>query len=184
MQYADIRIEIPATHVPLDLYSENMDVALRFGALPDSSLMAQKLGSFSTTTYASPAYIGTHGAPESPDDLCLRPTLVLHQARTVSGLIWTLSSKGRKARSFALRPPSWRAIRFCFWTLLSLAMEFCLQWIMAPEVATGRLCKVLPDWSGPPQHLHALSPGARAPSPKLRGFLRYLKAHLRFPPST
>ncbi|MEX3966599.1 hypothetical protein AB4Y42_30975 [Paraburkholderia sp. EG286B] len=55
---------------------------------------------------------------------------------------------------------------------------------MASEVAAGRLCKVLPEWIGPQQDLNALFPKERTPSRKLRAFLDYLKAQLRFTHAT
>ena len=182
-RYPDVRIEIVATHVPLDLLDANVDVALRLGALPDSSLVAQRLASFPTSLYASRAYIDQHGAPESPNDLHLHPTLALHQARTEKGYSWPLRKPGRKAKYFALDPvivasdPVLLVDAARAGNGILLAMDAS----MAPEVAAGRLCKVLPEWIGPPQDFNALYPRERAPSPKLRAFLTYLKAQLRFP---
>jgi hypothetical protein len=48
------------------------------------------------------------------------------------------------------------------------------------ENEARHLCKVLPEWIGPQQDLNALFPRVRVPSPKLRAFLHYLKAELRF----
>jgi DNA-binding transcriptional LysR family regulator len=181
-RYPDVRVEIVATHVPLDLIGENVDVALRLGALPDSSLVARRLGTFSTSVYASPAYIDKHGAPESPEDLHRHPALALHQARTDNGYRWPLRKAGRKARHYALDPvivasdPALLLDAARAGNGLLLAMDAS----MAPEVAAGRLCKVLPGWIGPQQDLNALFPKEREPSPKLRAFVDYLKAQLRF----
>jgi DNA-binding transcriptional LysR family regulator len=185
-RYADMRVDILATHVPLDLIGENVDVALRLGALPDSSLVAQRLGSFSTSVYASPAYIDKHGAPESPNDLDRHPALALHQARTDSGYTWPLRKAGRKAKHFALDPVIVASDPVL---LLDAARAgngvlLAMDASMASEVAAGRLRKVLPEWIGPQQDLNALFPRERMPSPKLRAFLQYLKTQLRFTPAT
>ncbi|WP_373452776.1 LysR substrate-binding domain-containing protein [Burkholderia sp. AU6039] len=52
-RYPDVGLEIVATHISLDLFAEDVDIALRFGILPDSSLVARRLGSFATSIYAS-----------------------------------------------------------------------------------------------------------------------------------
>lgn len=185
-RYPDVRIEIVATHVPLDLFGENVDVALRLGALPDSSLIAQRLGSFSTSLYASRAFIDKHGALESPNDLHRHPALALHQARTDSGYSWPLRKAGRKATHFALDPVIVASDPIL---LLDAAragngVVLAMDASMTPEVAAGRLCKVLPEWIGPQQDLNALYPRERVSSPKLRAFLSYLKTQLRFTRAT
>jgi DNA-binding transcriptional LysR family regulator len=183
-RYPEVRVDIIATHVPLNLIGENVDVALRLGALPDSSLVAQRLGSFSTAVYASPAYIHRHGAPETPDDLNRHAALALHQARTDSGYAWPLRMAGRKAKQFPVDPvivasdPVLLLDAARAGNGVLLAMEAS----MAPEVAAGRLRKVLPDWIGPQQDLNALFPKERVPSPKVKAFLAYLKSQLRFHP--
>ncbi|WP_223851279.1 MULTISPECIES: LysR family transcriptional regulator [Cupriavidus] len=181
-RYPDVRVEIVATHVPLDLFGENVDVALRLGALPDSSLVAQRLGSFPTSLYASPAFIEAHGALESPDDLHRLPALALHQARTDSGYAWPLRKAGRKPKHFIVDPVIVASDPIL---LLDAARAgngvlLAMDASMAEEVEAGRLRKVLPEWIGPQQDLNALYPRERVSSPKLRAFLSYLKTQLRF----
>ncbi len=49
-----MRLEILASHVPLDLVAEEIDVALRLGVLPDSDLIARRPGSFPTGVMPAP----------------------------------------------------------------------------------------------------------------------------------
>jgi DNA-binding transcriptional LysR family regulator len=53
----------------IDLLEEGLDVSLRIGALPDSSLIATRVGSIRQVTCASPAYLAERGAPSSPREL-------------------------------------------------------------------------------------------------------------------
>lgn len=53
----------------VDLVAEGYDCAIRLGYLPDSNLIARRIGPIFGTVAASPGYIATHGAPERPDDL-------------------------------------------------------------------------------------------------------------------
>ncbi|WP_342706396.1 LysR substrate-binding domain-containing protein [Burkholderia arboris] len=181
-RYPDVRLEIVATHVPLDLFAEDVDIALRFGILPDSSLVARHLGSFATSIYASPGYLDVHGAPSGPDDLHHHPALVLHQAKGTGCYIWTLRKPGRKPEHYSLDPvivasdPALILDAARAGQGLMLAMDMSME----PDVKAGRLRRVLSDWKGPPQDLNVLFPKERAPSPKVQAFVRYLREQLSF----
>jgi DNA-binding transcriptional LysR family regulator len=181
-RYPDVRLDILATHVPLDLLDTEVDVALRLGALPDSSLVARKLGSFSTSLYASPEYLERHGSPESPDELRHLPSLALHQARSDSGYAWPLRKAGRKPRHYALDPVIVASdpVLLLDAARAGKGITLAMDASMTPEVQAGHLCRVLPEWIGPPQDLNALFPRERVPSPKLQAFVQYMKTHLRF----
>ncbi|PLZ01762.1 LysR family transcriptional regulator [Burkholderia sp. WAC0059] len=181
-RYPEVRLEIVATHVTLDLFAEEVDIALRLGVLPDSSLVARRLGSFATSVYASPGYLEKNGAPAGPDDLRHHPALTLHQARGDGGYTWPLHKAGRKPRHYALNPvivasdPALilDAARADQGVILAMDMS------MEEEVRTGRLCRVLPEWEGPPQDLNAIFPRERVPSPKVHAFVQYLRERLDF----
>ncbi|WP_246792305.1 LysR family transcriptional regulator [Burkholderia perseverans] len=184
-RYPEMRLEILATHVPLDLFEADVDVALRLGVPPDSSLVARRLGSFPTSIYASPAWFEHHGAPEHPDALRRLPALALHQARSERGYDWPLRRAGRKAVRYAIEPVIVASdpVLLLDAARAGQGMLLAMDASMAPEVEAGRLRRVLPDWSGPPQDLNALFPRERVASPKRQAFLNYLKAQLRFAPA-
>jgi len=67
--YPDLKLDIDMSDRLVDLVNEGYDVAIRGAPLPDSSLMARKLGGNPRVLCASPDYIARKGAPCSPDDL-------------------------------------------------------------------------------------------------------------------
>ncbi|MCC8937515.1 LysR family transcriptional regulator [Bradyrhizobium sp. Arg68] len=67
--YPDIKIRLIPTNQRLDLAQEHIDVAVRIGELPDSSLVALRLGMTRRVFCASPAYLAARGTPRTPDDL-------------------------------------------------------------------------------------------------------------------
>jgi len=73
----------------VDLVSEGFDCGIRVGYLPDSNLVARRIGSFSVSLYASPHYIAAHGAPETPEDI------LGHQAVMIGTESWRFSD-GKK----------------------------------------------------------------------------------------
>ncbi|MGN4151032.1 LysR family transcriptional regulator [Burkholderia gladioli] len=67
--YPEIDVRLVLTDRVAHLMEEQIDVALRIGELPDSSLMAVRVGSVRRVICASPAYLAAHGAPAEPADL-------------------------------------------------------------------------------------------------------------------
>lgn len=67
--YPAIKLDIRFSDDYKDLVAERFDVALRLGALPDSSLVARKVAAYTMRVYASPSYLKNFGIPESPSEL-------------------------------------------------------------------------------------------------------------------
>lgn len=103
-RYPDVKIEIVASHATLDLVESEIDIALRLGELPDSSLVARRLASFPSGAFASPAYVKRAGLPPSPEQLCDHRTLTLHQARRDVGYVWPMRKGTGKPRGFIVHP--------------------------------------------------------------------------------
>jgi DNA-binding transcriptional LysR family regulator len=67
--YPDIDVRLVLADRVVSLLEDQIDVALRIGALPDSSLIALRVGAVRRVTCASPDYLAAHGTPLTPDDL-------------------------------------------------------------------------------------------------------------------
>ena len=67
--YPDIKVRMIPTDQKLSLAQEQIDVAVRMGELPDSSLVALRLGRTRRVVCASPAYLAARGTPRTPEDL-------------------------------------------------------------------------------------------------------------------
>ena len=67
--YPGIIVDISLTDMVIDLVEERADVAIRIGPLPDSPLIARRLGESDRAVIASPAYLARHGTPKTPEAL-------------------------------------------------------------------------------------------------------------------
>lgn len=67
--YPEVRLEVDMTDRMVDMVEEGYDLAIRGGVLPDSSLLARKLGGNPRVLCASPDYLARRGAPQTPEDL-------------------------------------------------------------------------------------------------------------------
>jgi len=74
-RYPDIQLELNSDDWFIDLLEQSTDIAIRLGALPDSTLHARSLGSCLLNIVASPAYLARHGTPRTVEDLA-RHTLL------------------------------------------------------------------------------------------------------------
>src|SRR4051794_38940618 len=75
-----------------NLPEEHVDVAPRIGVLPDSRLMALRLGKAERIVCASPAYLGRRGAPETPDDVAGHDCIVYDGFHAPD--VWTFARNG------------------------------------------------------------------------------------------
>jgi DNA-binding transcriptional LysR family regulator len=81
-----VSVETILTDRAVNLAEEDVHVAIRVGRLPDSTLIARKLGEVSMVTCAAPSYIERRGAPNSPNELRAHDRRLIHRRRSVFGL--------------------------------------------------------------------------------------------------
>jgi DNA-binding transcriptional LysR family regulator len=176
-RYPDVRVEMLLSNKPIDLVATNMDLALRVGVLPDSSLAARQFAIISTQVYASPEYLERHGEPLQPGDLEHHRAVAFSQYRRGNRFVWTLSD-GTDAVDVAVNPvfvvndPTSVNVAL----LAGVGIGLMPEPFAAPAVADGRLRHVLGPWLGPSVELNAVFPPGRMHAPKVRAFIEFLIA--------
>lgn len=179
LAYPQVKLDIALSDRKLDLVEDGFDLAIRIGALPPSDLVARKIGSERSVVCATPAYLARHGAPQLPSDLaghaCLGYTL------TGSGTEWRLENTGDGAiATIAVNGP----IKADNGDILRLAalrdagLIFQPRFIVASDLAAGRLVPVLPQWQSGELGVHAVYPSRKHLSAKVRTFIDYLAERL------
>jgi len=156
----------------IDLFGENIDVALRAGELADSSLTARKLATSERLVVASPAYLATAGTPKIPSDLLDHTAIVYTQ-----GVIAEEWRFRRGTADTSVRIPTRLACSAAEGVreavIAGLGLAISSRWMMAPELASGSVVPVLTDWSLPLADLWALYPSGRLPTAKARAFVSW-----------
>ncbi len=170
-----LRVEMTMTDQRQNLVVEGVDVALRFGALPDSSATARKIGTSQRILVASPAYLQRAGAPVSPADLPAHSIIVGPAA--MAG--WTFRRDGRET-SVELDGRLVVNVNEAAATAAVSGLGIaCLgRWGCQEELAQGSLVHVLPDWALGPMEVNAVFAAGRAAKPSARAFADYLANHL------
>jgi DNA-binding transcriptional LysR family regulator len=147
------------------------------GDLQDSSLTARKIGQSPRAVLASPGYFENHGEPASPADLGLHQAVV-YDLRS-GGTVWNFSQgtnqsavtiKGR------IRLTAAEGVREAVFAGMGLAVAS--EWMFAPELASGKVRRVLQDWDLPPIDLWAVFPSGRTASSKARTLADFIRREL------
>jgi LysR family transcriptional regulator, regulator for bpeEF and oprC len=178
-RHPEVRVEMLLSNEPLDLIAGEIDVALRFGALPDSTLVARKLGTLAIQVYAGSAYIARYGEPLHPDELQYHRTLAMPKNRNGNGYAFFLDDgNGRKAFPIhpilvANDPSALKGALLCGEGLIVTA-----DVMVKPFVEQGLVKRVLAGWSGGEYELNAVFPCGHGQSPKVRAFVDFLLERL------
>ena len=148
-QHPALRLRLLMDDAPIDLIQARVDLALRFGNLPDSSWVARHLGRSATVLCASPHWLQAHGSmPLHPSDLAQLPWLELSRNEEVqTDFLWQHHGSGQEYR-LQVRPQMVSNHR-------SAVQQFCeaglgIALLSAHDVAAslknGRLVRLLSDW--------------------------------------
>jgi DNA-binding transcriptional LysR family regulator len=170
-----LQLELVMDDRPRDLVAENIDVALRMGALTDSSLRARKLAKSDRLVLASPAYLSRKGVPATPTDLLEHDAIIYSQ--------WT----GGEEWSFR-RGTSETLVRLPRRLMLTAAegvraaviagqgFAIASRWMFTPELKSGEVVSVLNEWTLPPLDLWVIYPSGRLASTKARVFMKWFES--------
>jgi DNA-binding transcriptional LysR family regulator len=175
--YPDIRLELTSNDRIADLIEHRTDIAIRIGALTDSTLHARALSSSPLHVLASPDYLARHGTPATPEEL--EGHGLLGFAQYELGNVWPLRHAAGNSMQItpALAASSGETLR-----QLAIAGQgiVCLSDFMTrDDIAAGRLVKVLENFStGYRQQIHAVYYRNTQLSQRISCFLEFLQQKL------
>ena len=175
--YPEIRLELSSNDQIADLLEHRTDIAIRIGALSDSTLHARALSSSPLHVLATPAYLARHGEPRTPEELAGHALLGFAQYEL--GNNWPLRHATGNSLQIvpALAASSGETLR-------QLALNdqgiVCLSDFMTKhDIAAGRLVRILqPFYTGYRQQIHAVYYRNTQLSQRISCFLEFLQQKL------
>jgi DNA-binding transcriptional LysR family regulator len=178
-RYPDVHVEIVLSNEILDLVSEGIDVALRIGELPDSTLVARRLVTWPTRVFAGEGYLERYGEPAMPEDLTDHCALALRPHRNNHGYRWWLGN-GRVEGEYEVNPVVVANDPEMLMPLLAADQGLMLatEMMVRCYTAGGHVRPVLDAWRGPEVSLSAVYVGGRVLSPKVRAFVDFVAEHI------
>jgi DNA-binding transcriptional LysR family regulator len=185
-RHPEVKVQLTLRDHYVDIVGEGLDVALRMGDIADSSFIARKLGMARVITCATPSYLERRGRPRTLEDLARHDCLV----SLIDGVpqAWLYGSQGQAhevAVSGPLHVASGPAVLESARAGLGLVRLF--DYVVAADIAAGRLEEVLAEHSNVQRPVSAVYPASRHLSPKVRVFVDYMVeiwARLQAAPAT
>ena len=174
-------IQIIADDEKRDLIAERIDVALRVGSLPDSTLVARKLGQTRMLLCAAPAYLARKGTPRTPADLAAHDWLSGDMLG--SGLLLLDERGGEHRVRFKPRVLCNNVLPLRQFALAGQGISLQPEGEVAEDLAQGRLLALLPGFRVPPMEIHAITPQREIPE-KVRRVITALRSHFAEPGGT
>ncbi len=158
----------------LDVMRDEVDVALRYGELADSRLVARRMALTRRVLCASPAYLARHGAPTLPQDLMQHNCLIFQLGGRPSRR-WRFERDGQwtEVRVGGNRSADDAALARQ-WALAGVGITLKSALDVQGDLASGALVRLLPEWQGEPYALHALLPSGRFVPARVRALVDFL----------
>ncbi len=177
-RYPDVSVAALFLDRIVNLLEEGLDVGVRIGALPDSTMRAIPVGHVRRVVCAAPEYLKRHARPNQPRQL-VRHTIVA--ASPVSPVIDWRFGEGKQGVSVKVKPrltvtSNEAAIQAA---LLGFGVTRLMSYQIAGHLAAGRLQRVLAKFEPPPLPIHVLYREGRHAPAKVRSFVDLLVERLR-----
>ena len=176
--YPDVAVGLVLTDRVAHFLDDQVDVALRIGALPDSSLIATRLGSVRRVVCASPDYLAANGIPTTPDDLAHHSVISFESVSSPSS--WTFESGGVELTVPFRSRLSVNTIDAAIDAGLSGAgLIRAVSYQVVDFVRSNRMAIVLESFEPPPRPVHLVYDKQNRLPLKLRAFVDFVVPRLR-----
>ncbi|MBR0870995.1 LysR family transcriptional regulator [Bradyrhizobium tropiciagri] len=176
--YPEVNVRVVFFDHVVDLVENHVDVAVRIGQLPDSGLVAARIGEIRWVICASPAYLSTHGTPVVPDDLAEHDCIAFEGLQMVR--TWPFG-RGADAKTVAIKP------RFAANTadavleaaIAGVGIARLTSYQAAGAIREGRLVSLLHGHNPEPLPVHLVHTGPPLVPLKMRAFLDFAGPRLK-----
>ncbi|MFT8365045.1 MAG: LysR family transcriptional regulator [Gluconobacter cerinus] len=173
-RYPDIQLELLTRDEMGDLIADGVDLSVRFGPPPSSSMISRLLLHTRILVVASPAYLAAHGRPRRPEDLKSHSCILFRNPSTGGPFPWEFRRR-KTLISVETKGP-------LLLTDVATMLEACqsgagiaqvLELSVQKLINDGRLVELFPDWPDTTFPLYAIYPSRSHPPAKVRAFIDF-----------
>jgi len=173
-----ITVDLHLADRMIDLNEENIDLAVRIGAVTDPSLVVRRIGTVRRMLVASPAYLAAHGTPLKPQDAAVH-RVIDHRGR-LGVAPWVFAGPGGRAKSIKVAPrltvnQADVAIRFA---LEGRGLAIALSYQVHEALRSGQLVRLLRDFEPPALPVALVYPESSRAIRRVRLLAEHLAAHI------
>lgn len=172
-----VSLDVQLADRVVDLVDEGFDLAVRIARLPDSSLVSRQLASTRLVLCASPHYLERRGTPGHPSELAQHE--VIGYSLLAMGDLWQFTGPEGPV-TVKTRPRLWtnNGDSCVAATVRGTGIQLQPTFLVARELAAGRLVEVLPQYRAAELGIYAVYPTRKFVLPKVRALLEFLSAKL------
>lgn len=167
-EHPDTKIDIVLSDGYVDLVAQGFDLALRYGALSDSTLRAKTLGPNSRLVCAAPEYLKAHGTPQHPDDL-VRHNCILMRFGDAIDNVWKFLVDGRE-KDFLVQgnriANDGDLVRA--WCCAGSGIALKSNWDVDKQLRSGQLVQVLKKYTPAPTNIQLVYPAGGTQPRRIR----------------
>jgi DNA-binding transcriptional LysR family regulator len=172
-----VTLELALSDRYVDLIEEGIDVAIRIGELPDSSLVARQVGDMRLVACAAPEFLTRHAPPRTPEDLAAYECILDTNLRQPA--VWPFERDGVRSTvrvngRFAVN--SARAVRELVLNAQGIAL--LPDFVVRDDLAAGHLHAVLDTYQTQPRGIFAVYPHRRHVARRVRALIDFLSDRL------
>ncbi|MEM5340010.1 LysR family transcriptional regulator [Paraburkholderia azotifigens] len=173
--HPQLAVQLELTDAVVDLVEGGLDLAIRFGSLADSSLIARPLAPNFRVLCASPAYLKQHGTPKHPHDLMAHRCILIGDQRRAEWRFEGDESIAVRVDAAIVTNDGEAAHLFA---LADAGIAVKSIWDVGDDILAGKLRRVLPQHSMSAAPLHAIYPHSQHLAPRVRAFVDFLRERL------
>jgi DNA-binding transcriptional LysR family regulator len=184
LRYPELRLTLVQQPDVGDLVADGVDVAIRFGPQPDSTMSSRLLLQTRVLTVASPAYLRSRSRPRAPLELTQHECIQFLDPQRGRPFEWEFQRKSetvavKTSGRFTFTDPD-TMITAC---LAGAGVAQVLAFAVDKLLAAGALVELFPDWPNETFPLYAIRPSRRLPPAKVEAFVDFCK-EISTPPAT
>jgi DNA-binding transcriptional LysR family regulator len=172
-----ISLDLELTDRRISLIEEGFDLAIRLGALEDSTLICRRLAAMRTVVCAAPSYLKVQPTPRTPHELKDHECLI--NSYTDEPRRWRFQKKGKpldvRVRG---RLQSSAPLAIAQFAVKGLGIAQCPHYVVQTALREGHLSSLLEDWERDDSGVFVLYPPTRYLSGRLRALIDYLASSL------
>jgi DNA-binding transcriptional LysR family regulator len=177
-KHSALEVDLVLEDRNVDLIEAGIDVDLRLGRQPDSTMTARKIAESRAIVVAEPGYLCAMGTPRTPTDLQAHQSVIYDQPQ--GGEVWAFrqgSAEVSVTLNGRLRMSAAEGVREAVLAGLGLSIGGS-EWMFTPELKSGAVRALLTDWYLPAVELWAVFPAGRQASVKARAFANFMEDQL------
>jgi DNA-binding transcriptional LysR family regulator len=177
-KYPQVEVQLQLSVNPPPLTEDAFDVCIRFGAPPDTRVIARRIAPNRRLLCASPAYLAKHGTPKVPNDLTQHNCIGIRQGEEAYGVWRLLSGRGRHAVTETVKIRGNLTTNdgeiAVSWALDGHGILMRAEWDINRYLQSGRLVQVLPAYHTPDADIHAVYPQRHQSAVRVRAFVDFI----------